>query len=61
MVIYFKESGLYFESYSYFIVMIVVVKELNEVVKVLRKLKSFVRDGVVVELDDENVRFVEKY
>lgn len=61
MVIHLKESGLHPESYSYLIAMTAVVKELNEVAKALRKLKSFARDGVVAELDDENVRLVEKY
>lgn len=41
--------------------MTAVVKELNEVAKALRKLKGFVRSGLVAELDEENVDLVEKY
>ncbi|CAL1368923.1 unnamed protein product [Linum trigynum] len=61
MVINLKESGLKPEVYAYLIAMTAVVKELNELAKALRKLKSFSRSGSVAELDPENVKLVETY
>ncbi|KAK4606013.1 hypothetical protein RGQ29_000341 [Quercus rubra] len=61
LVINLRESGLKPEVYSYLIAMTAVVKELNELAKALRKLKSFARAGLVAELDEENVRLIEKY
>lgn len=57
-----RESGLKPEAYSYLIAMTAVVKELNELSKALRKLKSFSRAGsAVAELDPESTELVEKY
>lgn len=61
MVIRFRESGLKPEVYSYLVAMTAVVKELNEFAKALRKLKSFVRAGLIAELDLEDVELTEKY
>ncbi|KAG6629048.1 pentatricopeptide repeat-containing protein At2g30100, chloroplastic-like [Carya illinoinensis] len=61
LVIHLRESGLKPEVYSYLIAMTAVVKELNELGKALRKLKGFARDGLIAELDVENVGLVEKY
>ncbi|XP_010685931.2 pentatricopeptide repeat-containing protein At2g30100, chloroplastic [Beta vulgaris subsp. vulgaris] len=61
LVIHLRESGLNPETYSYLVAMTAVVKELNEVSKALRKLKGFTKAGVVAELDEENIRLVEKY
>ncbi|KAF5190770.1 Pentatricopeptide repeat-containing protein [Thalictrum thalictroides] len=61
LVLDHKESGLKPEVYSYLIAMTAVVKELNEFSKALRKLKGFVKAGLVAELDVENVMFIEKY
>ncbi|XP_040991955.1 pentatricopeptide repeat-containing protein At2g30100, chloroplastic [Juglans microcarpa x Juglans regia] len=61
LVIHLRESGLKPEVYSYLIAMTAVVKELNELGKALRKLKGFARDGLVAELDAENVGLIEKY
>ncbi|XP_021716295.1 pentatricopeptide repeat-containing protein At2g30100, chloroplastic-like [Chenopodium quinoa] len=61
LVIRLKESELNPEMYSYLIAMTAVVKESNEVAKALRKLKGFSRAGLVAELDEENIRLVEKH
>ncbi|KAL2899323.1 hypothetical protein RDABS01_024405 [Bienertia sinuspersici] len=61
LVIRLRESELSPEPYSYLIAMTAVVKELNEVTKALRKLKNFTRAGLVAELDEENIRLIEKY
>ncbi|CAI0548976.1 unnamed protein product [Linum tenue] len=61
MVIDLKESGLKPEVYAYLIAMTAAVKELKELAKALRKLKSFSRSGTVAELDPENVNLVETY
>ncbi|KAF8396962.1 hypothetical protein HHK36_018599 [Tetracentron sinense] len=61
LVIDFKESGLKPEVYSYLIAMTAVVKELNEIAKALRKLKGFMKVGLIAELDVDNVRLIEKY
>lgn len=61
LVIHLRESGLNPETYSYLVAMTAVVKELNEVSKGLRKLKGFTKAGLVAELDEENIRLVEKY
>lgn len=60
-VIQIRECGLKPEVYSYLIAMTAVVKELNEVAKALRKLKSFAKDGLIAELDAENTVLIEKY
>lgn len=41
--------------------MTAIVKELNEFSKALRKLKGFAKDGLVAELDMENVELIENY
>lgn len=61
LVIHLRESELNPETYSYLIAMTAVVKELNEVAKALRKLKGFARAGLVAELDEENIRLIEKH
>ncbi|XP_022753888.1 pentatricopeptide repeat-containing protein At2g30100, chloroplastic-like [Durio zibethinus] len=61
LVIDLRESGLRPEIYSYLIAMTAIVKELNEFAKALRKLKGFVRSGLVAELDMENIELIEKY
>ncbi|KAF8394882.1 hypothetical protein HHK36_018819 [Tetracentron sinense] len=61
LVIDFRKFGLKPEVYSYLIAMTAVVKELNEFSKALRKLKGFVKNGLVAELDVENVRLTQKY
>ncbi|KAJ7959850.1 Pentatricopeptide repeat-containing protein, chloroplastic [Quillaja saponaria] len=61
LVIRLRESGLKPELYSYLIAMTAVVKELNEFAKSLRKLKGFARAGLIAELDEENVKLVERY
>ncbi|KAK7301703.1 hypothetical protein RJT34_12575 [Clitoria ternatea] len=61
LVIGFRESGLKPEVYSYLVAMTAVVKELNEFAKALRKLKSFVRAGLVAEPDLEDVELTERY
>uniref|UniRef100_A0A2N9J5K9 Pentacotripeptide-repeat region of PRORP domain-containing protein n=1 Tax=Fagus sylvatica TaxID=28930 RepID=A0A2N9J5K9_FAGSY len=61
LVIDLRESGLKPEVYSHLIAMTAVVKELNEFAKALRKLKGFARAGLITELDEENVRLIEKY
>lgn len=61
LVIHLRESGFKPEVYSYLIAMTAVVKELNEFAKALRKLKGFARDGLVAELDAENIGLIEKY
>ncbi|XP_065846937.1 pentatricopeptide repeat-containing protein At2g30100, chloroplastic [Euphorbia lathyris] len=61
MVIHLRESGLKPEVYSYLIAMTAIVKELNELAKALRKLKTFAKSGLVAELDVENVGLIEKY
>lgn len=61
LVLHLRESGLNPEVYSYLIAMTAVVKELNEFAKALRKLKSYTRDGIVAELDKDNVGLVERY
>ncbi|OVA02765.1 Pentatricopeptide repeat [Macleaya cordata] len=61
LVIDFRECGLKPEVYSYLIAMTAVVKELNEFSKALRKLKAFMKAGLVADLDIENVRLIEKY
>ncbi|KAJ0083564.1 hypothetical protein Patl1_31050 [Pistacia atlantica] len=61
MVIHLRESGLKPEVYSYLIAMTAVVKELNEFAKALRKLKGYARNGLIAELDAENVGLTENY
>ncbi|KAL5709792.1 hypothetical protein ACHQM5_020437 [Ranunculus cassubicifolius] len=61
MVKEFTESGLKPELYSYLIAMTAVVKELNEISKALRKLKGYIKAGLVAELDAEDVWLIEKY
>ncbi|CAO2840054.1 unnamed protein product [Amaranthus hypochondriacus] len=61
LVIRLRESGLNPETYSYLVAVTAVVKELNEIAKALRKLKGFAKSGFVAELDEENIRLVEKY
>ncbi|KAL8141369.1 hypothetical protein V2J09_007390 [Rumex salicifolius] len=61
LVIHLRESGLKPEVYSYLIAMTAVVKEFNEFAKALRKLKSFVRTGVVSKLDADNNNLIEEY
>lgn len=61
LVIHIKECGLKPEVYSYLIAMTSVVKELNEVARALRKLKSFTRAGLIWELDAKNTTLIEKY
>lgn len=61
MVLHLRESGLKPEVYCYLIAMTAVVKELNEFAKALRKLKSYARDGIVAELDKDNVELLESY
>ncbi|KAJ4840517.1 hypothetical protein Tsubulata_000459 [Turnera subulata] len=60
LVIHLRESGLKPEVDSYLIAMTAVVKELNEVAKALRKLKTFARSGLIAQLDEENLALVEK-
>ncbi|KAJ4971801.1 hypothetical protein NE237_004900 [Protea cynaroides] len=61
LVIDFRECGLKPEIYSYLIAMTAVVKELNEFSKAARKLKGFVRTGLIAEIDVENAELIEKY
>ncbi|XP_057507383.1 pentatricopeptide repeat-containing protein At2g30100, chloroplastic-like [Actinidia eriantha] len=61
LVINLRESGLRPEVYSYLIAMTAVVNELNEFAKALRKLKGFSKNGLIAELDSENVQLVEQY
>ncbi|XP_068668206.1 pentatricopeptide repeat-containing protein At2g30100, chloroplastic-like [Aristolochia californica] len=61
LVIEFKESGLKPEVYSYLIAMTALVKELNELSKVLHKLKGLIKTGVVSELDKDDAGLIEKY
>ncbi|XP_042513637.1 pentatricopeptide repeat-containing protein At2g30100, chloroplastic-like [Macadamia integrifolia] len=61
MMFEFRESGLKPEIYSYLIAMTAVVKELNEFSKTVRKLKGFVKTGLIAEIDVENVKLIEKY
>ncbi|WOG89061.1 hypothetical protein DCAR_0208297 [Daucus carota subsp. sativus] len=61
LVIDFKEADLKPEVYSYLIAMTAVVKELNELAKALRKLRSFRKAGLITELDGNNVQLIEGY
>ncbi|CAH9109407.1 unnamed protein product [Cuscuta epithymum] len=61
LVINIRDCGLQPEVYSYLIAMTAVLKELNEFGKALRKLKSFAKSGLVVEMDPENITSIEKY
>ncbi|XP_061350002.1 pentatricopeptide repeat-containing protein At2g30100, chloroplastic [Gastrolobium bilobum] len=61
LVIRFRESSLKPEVYSYLVAMTAVVKELNEFAKALRKLKSFVRAGLIAALSPEDIELTEKY
>lgn len=61
LVVDIRESGLKPEVYSYLIAMTAVVKELNEFAKALRKLKGFAKDGLIAEVDRENIGLIEKY
>ncbi|KAE9594195.1 hypothetical protein Lal_00001134 [Lupinus albus] len=61
LVIRFRDSGFKPEVYSYLIAMTAVVKELNEFAKSLRKLKTYVKAGLIAELDLEDVELTEKY
>ncbi|KAL8115152.1 pentatricopeptide repeat-containing protein At2g30100, chloroplastic [Apium graveolens] len=61
LVIDFKKSDLKPEVYSYLIAMTAVVKELNELAKALRKLKSFRKAGLISELDGKNVQLIKEY
>lgn len=61
LVIYFRESGLKPEIYSYLIAMTAVVKELNEFAKALRKLKGFTKTSLIAELDEQNYELIENY
>ncbi|KAK8596549.1 hypothetical protein V6N13_001161 [Hibiscus sabdariffa] len=61
LVIDLRESGLKPEIYSYLIAMTAIVKELNDIAKALRKLKSHAKSGLVAELDTENMELIEKY
>ncbi|KAK9727325.1 hypothetical protein RND81_05G273800 [Saponaria officinalis] len=61
LVIHLRQTGLNPQVYSYLIAMTAVVKELNVVAKALLKLKSFAKGGLVAELDEENIRLVEKF
>lgn len=60
-VIHLRESGLKPEVYSYLIAMTAIVKELNELSKSLRKLKTFHKSRLISKLDSENVHLIEKY
>ncbi|KAL9232550.1 hypothetical protein vseg_007650 [Gypsophila vaccaria] len=61
LVIHLRQTGLNPEVYSYLIAMTAVVKELNVVTKALLKLNGFAKGGLVAELDEENIRLVEKF
>ncbi|XP_042509964.1 pentatricopeptide repeat-containing protein At2g30100, chloroplastic-like [Macadamia integrifolia] len=61
LVIDFRECGLKPEIYSYLIAMTAVVKELNVFSKAVRKLKGFVKTGLVAEIDVKNAELIEKY
>lgn len=61
LVIHLRESGLRPEVYSYLIAMTAVVKELNEFAKALRRLKGLAKDGLIANLDVENVVLIDKY
>ncbi|KAF8398083.1 hypothetical protein HHK36_017009 [Tetracentron sinense] len=52
LVLDFRKSGLKPEVYNYLIAM---AAKLNEFSKALRKLKGFVKNGLVAELDVENI------
>ncbi|KAL3624003.1 hypothetical protein CASFOL_032819 [Castilleja foliolosa] len=60
-IIHLKECDLKPEVYSYLIAMTAIVKELNELAKALRKLKSFAKLGFVTELDTNNLRLLKNY
>ncbi|XP_031498495.1 pentatricopeptide repeat-containing protein At2g30100, chloroplastic [Nymphaea colorata] len=61
LVVEFRECGLKPEIYSYLIALTALVKEQNEFSKSLRRLKKLQNDGVIADLDVENLVLVEKY
>lgn len=61
LVVEFKECGLNPEVYSYLIALTALVKEQKEFSKALRQLKGSIKSGLITELDEENVEYLEKY
>lgn len=61
LIISFRESGLKPEIYSHLIAMTAVVKELNDFAKALRKLKGYSRASLISNLDEEDIKLIEKY
>ena len=60
-VIDIRESGLKPEVYSYLIAMTAVVKELNEFAKALRRIKGFIKEGLITDIDVASVALIEDY